>query len=267
MGILPNCKDPTLSALKSIGYNVVQLPRVDLHPTQLLVSENKRLKRLGEMSSVFSPGPGAPPLPPIGPDRPGPSIAITKTASMEVGAGLNILGGLISALGGSTLGLSSAFSKARSIEVEYSGTLENGAQIALIDAFLSGATINPFATATKQMLEADLVYVVTSTLKANKLTVKATDQNKNSVGIDVPVLAQAVGGNLKVSGSGAASTTVTFEGTIPLAFAFQAVKLIFDKGVFRSMKLIDGGGVIAEGTAAQDSDAPAMIDDDLLLRA
>ena len=34
MGILPNCKDPTLKALKSVGYNVVLLPRVDLRPTQ-----------------------------------------------------------------------------------------------------------------------------------------------------------------------------------------------------------------------------------------
>jgi hypothetical protein len=261
MGILPNCKDPTLKALKSIGYNVVQLPRVDLHPTQLMVSDNKRLKRLGEISSVFTAGQDAPPLPPIGPDQPGPSIAITKSAALDLGVALNILGGLISALGGSTLGLNLAYSKAHKIEMEYSGTLENSAQLALIDAFLSGATVNPFATATKQMLEADMVYVITSTLRANKLTVKATDEKKNSVGIDVPVLAQAIGGNLKVSGSGANSTTVTFEGTIPLAFAFQAVKLIFDNGSYRSMKLIDGGGVIGEAT-----NQPAMIEDDYILR-
>jgi hypothetical protein len=266
MGILPNCKDPTLKALKSIGYNVVQLPRVDLYPTQLLVSENKRLKRLGELSSVFTAGLSAPPVPPVSADRPGPSIQITKSAALDLGVGLNILGGLISALGGSTLGLNLAYSKAHKIELEYSGTLENSAQLALIDQFLAGATVNPFATATKQMLEADMVYVVTSTLKSNKLTVKATDHNKQSVGIDVPVLAQAVGGNLKVTGSGATSTTVTFEGNVPLGFAFQAVKLIFDQGKYRSMKLIDGGGAIAEAVGGDSDDTPAMIDDDLLLR-
>lgn len=266
MGILPNCKDPTLKALKTIGYNVVQLPRVNLQPTQLLVSENKRLKRLGEMSSVFTAGQNAPAIPPISADRPGPSIQITKTAALDLGVGLNILGGLISALGGSTLGLNLAYAKAHKIEMEYSGTLENSAELALIDAFLSGATVNPFATAIKQMLEADMVYVVTSTLKSNKLTVKATDQNKSSIGIDVPVLAQAIGGNLKVSGSGASSTTVTFEGNVPLAFAFQAVKLIFDNGAYRSMKLIDGGGVIGEAVGAEAANEPAMIDDDLLLR-
>ena len=267
MGILPNCKDPTLKALKTIGYNVVQLPRVDLRPTQLLVSDNKRLKRLGEMSSVFAAGQGAPAIPLISPDRPGPSIQITKTAALDLGVGLNILGGLISALGGSTLGLNLAYSKAHKIEMEYSGTLENSAELALIDAFLSGAITNPFATATKQMLEADMVYVVTSTLKANKLTVKATDQKKNSVGIDVPVLSQAIGGSIKVSGTGDSSTTVIFEGTVPLAFAFQAVKLIFDDGIYRSMKLVDGGGVIAEAVAGEAAEQPAMIEDDMLLRS
>lgn len=261
MGILPNCKDPALQALKDIGYNVVQLPRVDLHPTQLLVSGNKRLKRLGELSSVFEPATGGPAMPVISADRPGPAIRITRTASLEAGVGLNILGGLISALGGSTLGLSLAYAKAAKIQMEYGGTLENAAELTLIDQFLGGAKVSPFARATAQMLDADQVYVVTSTLKATTLNVAATDDNKAAVGIDVPVLSDAVGGNLNVSSAGAGSTTVTFEGRIPLVFAFQAVRLIFDKGVYRSMKLIDGGGVVAEGTA----NAPMMADSGLLL--
>jgi hypothetical protein len=263
MGILPNCKDPALSALKSIGYNVVQLPRVDLHPTQLLVSSNKRLKRLGDLTSVFVPTSDGPAIPPISADRPGPNIAITKTASLDIGVGLNILGGLISALGGSTLGLSLSYAKAAKIEMEYGGTLENAAELALIDQFLAGAQVSPYAKAAAQMLDADQVYVVTSTLKATTLSVAATDEKKNAVGIDVPVLSNAVGGNLKVSSAGTGSTTVKFEGKIPLVFAFQAVRLIFDKGVYRSMKLVDGGGVIAEGIG----EAPLAADSDLLLSA
>lgn len=263
MGILPNCKDPALSALKTIGYNVVQLPRVDLHPTQLLVSDNKRLKRLGDLTSVFVPASGGPAIPVISADRPGPSIAITRTASLDVGVGLNILGGLISALGGSTLGLSLSYAKAAKIEMEYGGTLENAAELALIDQFLTSAKVSPFARAAAQMLEADQVYVITSTLKATTLNVAATDERKNAVGIDLPVLSNAVGGNLKVSSAGTGSTTVKFEGKISLVFAFQAVRLIFDKGVYRSMKLVDGGGVVAEGAAGE----PLMADSDLLLSA
>ena len=261
MGILPSCKDPALSALKSIGYNVVQLPRVNLRPTQLLVSSNKRLKQLGELTSVFVPAADGPGIPPVSLDRNGPSIAITKTASLDVGVGLNILGGLISALGGSTMGLNFSYAKAAKIQMEYGGTLENSAELALIDQFLSSSRVNPFATAAAQMLDADQVYVVTSTLKATTLNVAATDEKKNAIGIDVPVLSGAIGGNLKVSSAGAGSTTIKFEGTTPLVFGFQAVRLIFDEGVYRAMKLVDGGGVIAEGTAND----PYMADSDLLL--
>lgn len=261
MGVLPNCKDPALSALKTIGYNVVQLPRVDLHPTQLLVSDNKRLKRLGDLTSVFVPATDGPAIPAISVDRSGPSIAITKTASLDVGIGLNILGGLISALGGSTLGLSLSYAKAAKMEMEYGGTLENAAELALIDQFLASAKVSPFARAAAEMLEADQVYVVTSTLKAASLNVAATDEKKNAVGIDVPVLSNAVGGNLKVSSTGTGSTAVKFEGKIPLVFAFQAVRLIFEKGVYRSMKLVDGGGVVAEAVAGD----PLMADCELLL--
>lgn len=266
MGILPNCSDPSLKALKSIGYNVVQLPRVDLHPTQLLVSSSNKLKRLGEMSTVFAARPGSPALPTVSADRAGPSISITKTAAMQAGVGLNILGGLISALGGSTLGLSLAYEKAALIQMEYRGTKENAAELAAIDTFLHGAGVNPFAQATAQMLEADMVYVVTSTLKANKISVSATDSGKRALSIDVPVLSQAIGGNLKVSKNDSAATSITYEGEIPLVFGFQAVRLIFDDGVYRTMKLVDGGGVVAEAVGGKGSDAPVKADPELLLR-
>ena len=157
MGILPNCKDPILTALKSKGYNIVQLPRVDLIPTQLLVANNRKLQRLGEITSVFVQNPGAPAVPQIRPDQPGPNIAVTKSADLDLGVGLSILGGLISALGGATLGLNLAYSKARRIQMEYSATLENSAELAMIDQFLAGASVNPYSRAAMEMLDKDKV--------------------------------------------------------------------------------------------------------------
>jgi hypothetical protein len=145
--------------------------------------------------------------------------------------------------------------------MEYGGTLENGAELALIDQFLSSSRVNPFAKAAAQMLDADQVYVVTSTLKATTLSVSATDEKKNAIGIDVPVLSNAIGGNLKVSSANTGSTTIKFEGKIPLVFGFQAVRLIFDQGTYRAMKLVDGGGVVAEAVANH----PYLADSDLLL--
>lgn len=261
MGILPNCKDPSLSVLKSKGYNVVQLPRVDLLPTQLLVAKGNKLQRLGELLSVFVADPDGPPVPTIKPDRPGPNISGTKSADLDAGFGLNLLGGLISALGGSTLALNTAYSRARTVQFEFAATIENSAELALIDQFLAGSRINPFARAVAEMLEADKVYVVTSTLKANTINVTAKDASKQSIGLDLPVIQNAIGGNLKVTGNAADDSVVSFQGAVPLVFGFQAVQLVFDHGRYRTFKLVDAGKVTAEAVAPpeQPLDADRML--------
>jgi hypothetical protein len=272
MGIIPDCKDPTLTAIKSQGYNVVRLPRVDLAPTNLLVSSGKTLQRLGDLLSVFVPQPGGPLPPPISADRPGPNIKGTKSADLKIDVGLNILGGLISALGGSALGINYAYSKAKSVQFEFGGTLENNAQVALIDAFLASASVNHYARAVADMLNADRVFVVTSTLKANALTVSAKDGQDHPLGIQVPVLQNAVGGNMKVAAATADASVVTYQGAVPLAFGFQAVQLIFDNGRYRTMKMVEAGKVVAEAVVleggaggASDPDAPVMLETDLML--
>ncbi len=267
MGILPSCKDPSLTTLKKKGYNIVQLPRVDLLPTQLLVERKGRLQRMGELASVFVVDPNGPGLPPIKPDKVGPNISGTQSADLDIGIGLNILGGLISALGGSTLGISYAYAKASTIQFEFSSTLETSTELALVDQFLFGSKINPYARAVADMLNDDKVYVVTSTLKSNKISVTAKDSGKQSIGIDLPVIQNAIGANVKVGGNQASSGLVTFEGAVPLVFGFQAVQLVFDNGKYRTMKLVDAGTVVAEAIvrAETDGDAPAFLRTDGLL--
>lgn len=261
MGILPSCKDPSLTMLRSKGYNVVQLPRADLHPTQLLVENKKRLQRVGELLSVFVPNADAPGVPPISDDQQGPDVSGTQSADLDIGVGLNILGGLISALGGSTLGINFAYAKASTIQFGFSSTWTNYTEMALIDTFLAASKVNPYARAIAEMLNNDKVYIVTGTLKANKISVIAKDSGKKSIGIEVPVIQNAIGGNIKVGANHASDGVVTFEGKTPLVFGFQAVQLIFDNGSYRTMKLVKTGTVGAEAVAK-----PVMLQtEDLLL--
>jgi hypothetical protein len=234
--------------LKSTGYNVVRLPKADLLPTQLLVRNGRTLRRMGDLSSTFVADPAAP-APPISGDNPGPSISGTKSAQLDLGVGLNILSGLISSLGGSTLGLSIAYSRARSVQFEFAETHENNCQMALLDQFLAASQVNPFARAVAEMLESDDVFVITSTLKTSKINVKAQGTDKTDLKLDVPVVQQAVGGNLKVTASGSNDSTLTYEGSVPLVFGFQAVRLVFDDGRYRTMKLPDTGSIVLESLA------------------
>ncbi|MBU3078926.1 hypothetical protein [Sphingomonas quercus] len=259
MGLIPNCKDPALTALKAMGYNVVRLPKADLTPTLLLARKGSKLQRIGSLTSVFTPAPAAP-VPAISADNPAPNVSGTKSADIDIGIGLNILGGLISALGGSTLALNAGYTQARSVQFEFAGVLESNAEPALLDQFFAGATINPFAHAISDMLDSDDVFVITSTLKSSKINVAAKDDHKNSIGLDVPVIQGAVGGSLKVSGSGASSSVVTYEGQVPLVFGFQAVRLIFDDGRYRTMKLADAGSIALEAALGEGPQGYVYLD-------
>src|SRR5690242_14295189 len=102
-----NCKDPALTALRDKGYNVVLVPKADLGPTQLLM-RGDRLRRLGDLTSVFNPGAHVG-VPAVSRNNPGPAISGSKSADLKLGIGLKILSGLIAGLGGSTLGISASY--------------------------------------------------------------------------------------------------------------------------------------------------------------
>lgn len=262
--MIPRCKDPAITFLKSVGYNVVQLPKADLRPTQLLVRNGRKLQRVGELASLFTADPAAP-MPPVSPDNPGPPIAGTQSADIDLGVGLDILGGLIAALGGAKLGLTASYSRARSVQFEFSDTIENHAEMALLDQFLAGASISPLARSLREMLDADDVFIVTSTLKCRRINVVAKDATKAGVAIDVPVLQQAIGANIKVGSAGAGTSTIAYEGAIPLVFGLQAVRLIFDNGRYRRMKLVDAGSVGVESVMPAGPDDPVFLDADTML--
>jgi hypothetical protein len=58
---------------------------------------------------------------------------------------------------------------------------------------------------------------------------------------------------------------VTYEGAVPLVFGFQAIQLIFDDGVYRTMRQVDAGDVVTEATVEGSSDAPLYVDSEVTL--
>ena len=54
-----------------------------------------------------------------------------------------------------------------------------------------------------------------------------------------------MGGNVAVSGSSDSTTNVAFEGSVPLVFGFQAIRLIYEDGRYTTFKSLpaDGGAL------------------------
>jgi len=261
MPIFKSCQDPALTALKDFGYNVVQLPRADLLPTQLLYKSGRKLKRLGDLTSVFVPLPDGPAAPPILPDQPGPDIEGKRSADVSIDIGLDILGGLISALGGSTLGISMAYSQAKSVEFKFSATKRGETDLLLVDQFLASASINKYARAAREMLDSDKVYLVTSVIKSDSISVSAKGESNQSLKVEVPVIQNAIGANLEVVGDAEQATVVTYKGAVPLTFGIQAVRLNFVGDEYQRFQPVDAGAIAAEA-ALEGLDRDDMLGDE-----
>lgn len=230
-----NCsKDPALTYLSSFGYNVIKLPKSDFSPLMVLARSNKSLQRVGQLTSVFKPG--ASPLPTISANNAAASISGQRSSDLKVGIGLSILGGLISALGGSTLGLSASYQKARTIAFELADVVEDRVDFGQLDAFLADADGQPFSPTISRLLEDDEIFVTTAVLRSNKVLVEGKTEGGHGLALDIPIVQQAVGGKLELKLASGSQSKIYYEGDQPLAFGFQAVRVIMENGVFQYAK-------------------------------
>ena len=111
-----------------------------------------------------------------------------------------------------------------------------------LSKFLTAAKIDEAVGPPAKLVEADKLYVITSTIKSKKFTTEAKKSDGTSVAVDVPVIQNAMSGKVEVKTEGSSQSNVTYEGTVPLVFGFQAIRLIFDKGRFVEAKPVDATG-------------------------
>lgn len=234
------CKDRAITYLKSIGYNVVRVPKVDIQPLQILINEKGFLKPLGELSTLLLSGSQVN-LPSIKRNGQTANISGQRTSDLSFGVGISILGSIIGAMGGSKLGLDAKYSQAKTIAFEFLDVLEDSIQIAELDQFLSDADVNPHSRYIAQLLEADEIYVTTATIKSNKINVEGKKSNKKNINVSVPEIKEIVGGTIEVTSQGENNSKVTFQGSIPLVFGFQAVRLVYEEGKYTSFKHLGAG--------------------------
>jgi hypothetical protein len=238
--------DQSLAFLRQFGFSVFRFPRASAQPLELMHREGKDLTRLGMLPDLVEPG-AVKSLEVRREASPGIDIEGKETSRVNVTIGLSILGSFIGALGGGKLGLDVGFKNARTVTFEYTGVMEDVVDILALEKFIKASKISPLIPAgTLEKLLDDEVYVLTSVLKTRKIVVTARGEGGTDVAVDVPVVRQAVGANLKVDAAKTRESRVAFEGPVAVAFAFQAVQLVFDdSGEFLTTQQIPAGDAAA----------------------
>jgi hypothetical protein len=242
------CNDPFITYLKQSGFNAIRLPRRDFAPLQLLIGGGKELTSLGMLGTVIS----GPALPVLHRDAPVAPISGQQTGKLSVGVGLTLLGSIIGALGGNKIGLDAKYQMARSLTFEFSQVLMDSVDIATLDQYLAAADLNPNSHHVSAMLEADEVCVVTATIKSGMITVQAKGERGAEVGLKLPEIQQLVGAEVTVSTSNNMASNITYKGSTPLVFGFQAVRLFYSDGRYTAFEPVVAGAAAARSLIGAD---------------
>jgi hypothetical protein len=244
--------DPFLTYLKSFGYSVVRLPRTDIRPLQVLVREDTRLTRLGNLETILHPGPQVA-LPRMTENIAAANISGERTRDLSLGVGLSILGSVIGAMGGSQAGLDVSYQRAKTVAFEFSDVLEDRVDLADIDQYLTNADIAAFSSHAAKLLEADSIYVTTSTIKSRKFIVQASETSGSPIEVKLPEIQKLVGAKVKVAAEGKSNSKIAYEGEQPLVFGFQAARLFYEQGRYTAFKpMAPGAGAFEARQAAAD---------------
>jgi hypothetical protein len=245
--------DPFLTSLKSFGYSVIRLPRTDIQPLQVLTKEGTRMTRLGELARILKPG-STIALPRLKENIPAANVSGERTSELSIGVGLSILGSVISAMGGSKLGLDVGYKNAKTATIEFTDVLEDRVDLLDVDQYLGDADVVPFSNHAAQLLEADAVYVLTSTIKSQKFIVQAKENNGTPIAVQIPEIQGVVGASVKVSTAKESSSKIVYEGAQPLVFGFQAARLFYENGRYTAFKAMAPGAGALERKAAPAAD-------------
>lgn len=235
------CKDPALTYLNKYGYNVVKLPRTGIDPL-LVLGRDTALNPIGQLETVWKA-----PTPPPAPGAPKKAVNIEgqKSDKLDLSIGLKLLANALAAFGATTPSLDFAYRKARKVQFTFTNTTSVGIDPFVVGEYLATGDLNMRNPFVARYFDNDdsTAYIVTEVLKSDTVIVTATDSKETGVTLDVPAISNVVGANVKVTGGGDSSGTLTYKGPEAVTFGFRAFELVYVNGRWSVQGVKADGGM------------------------
>jgi hypothetical protein len=261
-----NCKDPKLTYLNSLGYNVVRLPREGIDPLDVLGRENGSIDNLGPLDLVWTTT-GAPPK--IAGPQVVPNVNGEKSEQLDFSVGIKILEGILKGMGATLPMLSGAFKQAKKIQLQFVNVQGFSVRPLEIGNYLQKGDLNlDNNVAAHFFTEEDAqAFIITEVLKSNAIEVIATDSHGQSISADLPKISKMVGGNVKVEATGQGTLKFVHQGgKDPLTFGFKVFAIWFENGrwVIRGVKP-DAGLPLGQPGEEEEQGRPILFKENGLL--
>ncbi len=263
---MAKCGDKSVKTLNGKGYNVVKLPRAGIEPMDILGKDDQATEWLGPLADVWQTTVALPTVSTV----PAVDISGQQSNTLDLSVGLKMLGNILSAFGASTPSLDLAYKKAKTLQFTYGQVTSTTVRPLQAGNFLAGGTLNTANPVVKHYMLDDEAeaYLIFDVLKSNEISVVATDQQGTEVKVDLGVVQSMVGAKVGLSAAGSGGTTLTYKGTIPVAFAFRAFEISFDQGVWKLQGAGTDGLAFATsvGGGAEPSGEPILLRSSGLLK-
>jgi len=217
-------KDPSITYLNALGYNVIKLPKAGIAPLSL-IGKRQTTSYLGPLASMWT-----------GPElqMPSPQFASVvngqKSAALDLGFSLNLLASTLAIFGASSPSIDLSHTSAQAIQFSYSGVTSTCVDLGVLGGYLPKGKLDADNLAVQQYFvnpdaSAFLIYEV---LRSSSITITAKDASSNAVALNVPEIQGLVGAKVSVKPSNASNTAITFASTdgTAVTFGFKAVRLL-----------------------------------------
>jgi hypothetical protein len=236
------CKDPLTNLVAARGFTGVRFPRADIKAGTLIAKQSRQVAELGNVAEAFD-STESPPVP----ATPAPASDFEGRSSDAVSAsvGLGVLDDLLRVIGGGA-SVKAAYQGAGSIIFRVGGVTTQAVSPLALDKWLDGAHLRTRSPLLAPFVEGHgQLFVITRILSATELSVAAVDQRGAALAVDVPALSKLLDAHLTVDASGRDEGYLTYRGSTPVVFAFQALRMFVDGGCVRLTQAPPGSAPLA----------------------
>jgi hypothetical protein len=157
---------------------------------------------------------------------------VTRSSWLDGQLGLKLLQAF---LGAEQTKLAGLIKSTRRFRLEIPQIRREEVALGALDGFLARANLNEGLPTVDELLDRESIYIVVAVLKATAFRLEAQDGDVTDAEFSIPNL--GVGGSVEIGArtEGGSKAKIIFETNEPVSFAFQAVRTIFDSGIYVSL--------------------------------
>lgn len=254
------CNDPLVRAFRRFGYNVIRLPSAQFTPFLLLESDGKHGARVvGPVQRELPSEAGA--APDVKRDDPAPAITLRSTRKLNGRVATDFLAPVLAAMGIAP-SVSIELEAARSITIDLHEVLRDWIEVGALGRYLESG-VGEGSRHVQELAERGALFVVTAVLKSASFSATTDGHIAEKAGAAASVPG-AVKVDVTASAEHADQASVSFFGTQPLAFAFQAVQLVYEDGEYSDFVTANGiSGYALDQAQPELTEGMLLINDEL----